>query len=57
MPEKLERGMAWPELEPLVALHYPKEGNGRPAVGPGRMPRIYLRGTGSTYPTQAAWPS
>jgi hypothetical protein len=49
--------MAWPELEPLVALHYPKEGNGRPAVGPGRMPRIYLRGTGSTYPTQAAWPS
>ena len=25
--------MPWPELESLIAPHYPKEGNGRPPVG------------------------
>ena len=34
--------MPWPELESLIAPHYPKEGNGRPPVGLSIMLRIYF---------------
>ena len=34
--------MPWPELESLIAPHYPKEGNGRPPVGLKIMLRIYF---------------
>jgi transposase, IS5 family len=40
--EEMDRVMPWPELEPLIAPHYPKEGNGRPPVGLKIMLRIYF---------------
>ena len=40
--EEMDGVMPWPELESLVAPHYPKEGNGRPPVGLSIMLRIYF---------------
>ena len=40
--EGMDRVMPWPELESLIAPHYPKEGNGRPPVGLSIMLRIYF---------------
>ena len=40
--EEMDGVMPWPELESLIAPHYPKEGNGRPPVGLGIMLRIYF---------------
>ena len=40
--EEMDRIMPWPELESLIAPHYPKEGNGRPPVGLSIMLRIYF---------------
>ena len=40
--EEMDGVMPWPELESLIAPHYPKEGNGRPAVGLSIMLRIYF---------------
>ena len=40
--EEMDGVMPWPELESLVAPHYPKEGKGRPPVGLSIMLRIYF---------------
>jgi len=40
--EEMDRVMPWPELESLIAPHYPKAGNGRPPVGLKIMLRIYF---------------
>ena len=40
--EEMDEVMPWPELESLIAPHYPKEGNGRPPVGLSIMLRIYF---------------
>src|SRR5271157_3003571 len=40
--EEMDGVMPWPELESLIAPHYPKEGNGRPPVGLSIMLRIYF---------------
>src|ERR671924_1333339 len=40
--EEMEQVVPWGELCPLVEPHYPKPGNGRPAVGVERMLRIYF---------------
>src|SRR6202045_171261 len=40
--EEMEQVVPWRELCALVAPHYPKPGNGRPAVGVERMLRIYF---------------
>lgn len=40
--EEMDGVMPWPELEWLIAPHYPKEGNGRPPVGLSIMLRIYF---------------
>src|SRR6202521_1727554 len=40
--EEMEQVVPWRELGALVEPHYPKPGNGRPAVGVERMLRIYF---------------
>src|SRR6202043_547037 len=40
--EEMEQVVPWRELCPLIEPHYPKPGNGRPAVGVERMLRIYF---------------
>ncbi len=40
--EEMDGVMPWPELESLIAPHYPKEGNGRPPAGLSIMLRIYF---------------
>jgi len=40
--EEMERVVPWQALCALIALHYPKAGNGRPPVGVERMLRIYF---------------
>src|SRR5450755_1441950 len=40
--EEMERVVPWQALCALIAPHYPKAGNGRPAVGVERMLRIYF---------------
>src|SRR5271163_5312592 len=40
--EEMDRVMPWPQLESLIAPHYPKAGNGRPPVGLKIMLRIYF---------------
>ena len=40
--EEMDRILPWPELESLIAPHYPKEGNGRPPVGLSVVLRIYF---------------
>src|SRR6201997_322307 len=40
--EEMDRIMPWAELEALIAPYYPKQGNGRPAVGLSIMLRIYF---------------
>ena len=40
--EEMDGVMPWPELESLIAPHYPKEGKGRPPVGLSIMLRIYF---------------
>ena len=40
--EEMDGVMPWPELESLIAPHYPQEGNGRPPVGLSIMLRIYF---------------
>ena len=40
--EEMEQVVPWRELCGLVSPHYPKPGNGRPAVGVERMLRIYF---------------
>jgi len=40
--EEMEGIMPWAQLEWLIAPCYPKEGNGRPPVGPSIMLRMYF---------------
>src|SRR2546425_8862583 len=40
--EEMEEVVPWRELCALIEPHYPKPGNGRPAVGVERMLRIYF---------------
>jgi IS5 family transposase len=40
--EEMEQVVRWRELCALIEPHYPKPGNGRPAVGVERMLRIYF---------------
>jgi len=40
--EEMEQVVPWRELCALIEPHYPKPGNGRPAVGLERMLRIYF---------------
>jgi transposase, IS5 family len=40
--EEMEQVVPWHELCALIEPHYPKPGNGRPAVGVERMLRIYF---------------
>jgi len=40
--EEMDGVMPWPELESLIAPHYPKEGNGRHPVGLSIMLRHLL---------------
>jgi transposase, IS5 family len=40
--EEMEQVVPWRELCALIEPHYPKPGNGRPAVGVERMLRIYF---------------
>ena len=40
--EEMEQVVPWAELWALIEPHYPQAGKGRPAVGVGRMLRIYF---------------
>jgi len=40
--EEMEQVVPWAELCALIEPHYPQAGKGRPAVGVGRMLRIYF---------------
>ena len=40
--EEMERVVPWGKLSGLIEPHYPKPGNGRPAIGVERMLRIYF---------------
>jgi IS5 family transposase len=40
--EEMEQVVPWRELCALIEPHYPKPGNGRPAIGVERMLRIYF---------------
>jgi transposase, IS5 family len=40
--DEMERVVPWPALCALIALVYPKPGNGRPPIGVERMLRIYF---------------
>ncbi len=43
----MEQVVPWQKLYALIEPHYPKLGNGRPAVGVERMLRMYTLCAGS----------
>ena len=47
--QTMESVVPWPELEALIAPHYPKAGKGRQPVGPGIMLRSVCTSAASVH--------